>query len=175
MTERRHITDTQDLAAELMEHGITLRPINNADLAFLCHVYASTRLDELAQVNWSVEEKAAFLSMQFSAQHSYYQEHYPSAAFQIIERQGQPIGRLYLDRWADELRIVDIALLPEHRGHGLGSTLLRAILCKGQALKVPVRIHVEMFNPALRLYTRLGFQQIQDKGVYYLMEKAPDA
>jgi hypothetical protein len=34
----------------------------------------------------------------------------------------------------------------------------------------PLRIHVERFNPALRLYERLGFRQIDDRGVYLFLE-----
>ena len=116
-----------------------------------------------------------FLVMQFNAQHSYYQEHYRGAAFQVIMHDGQPIGRLYMVRWPDELRIIDIALLSAHRGRGVGTTILGAILAEGRRLGLPVRIHVERFNPALRLYTRLGFRQAADKGVYYLLECVPDA
>ena len=169
------MTEMQTIAAELAAQGITFRPIGAADMGFLYQVYASTREEELAVTGWSAVQKEAFLMMQFNAQHSYYQEHYPRAAFLVILREGQPIGRLYLDGWADELRIIDIALLPKYRGQGTGTTILEAILAEGQRLGLPVNIHVERVNPALRLYTRLGFRQIADQGVYYLMEKIPDA
>lgn len=175
MTERCPITDTQRLVALLAVDGIALQPITADDLPFLYNVYAGTRTEELAQVAWSAEQQKAFLTMQFNAQHSYYQQHYPQAAFLIILRDGCPIGRLYLDQWPNELRIVDIALLPEHRRRGIGATLLKAIMQEGQRLNLPVRMHVECFNPALRLYTQLGFRRIEDKGVYYLMERSPDA
>ena len=169
------MTDMRTIAASLAAHAITLRPIGADDLAFLCRVYASTREEELAVTDWSAVQKEAFLAMQFNAQHAYYQENYPGAAFQVILLDGQPIGRLYLDRWPGELRIVDIALLPAFRGRGVGTTILDAILAEGRRLSLPVRIHVERFNPALRLYTRLGFRQAADKDVYYLMERLPDA
>jgi ribosomal protein S18 acetylase RimI-like enzyme len=157
-----------------MDSDISLRPITTADLEFLAQVYASTRQEELAQVAWSAEQKEDFLQMQFDAQHQYYMANYPHAQFQIIERQGEPIGRLYLDRRAAEIRIVDIALLPAQRHSGIGTTLLQEILAEGQARGVPVTIHVERFNPALRLYTRLGFRQIEDKGAYYFLEWTPN-
>jgi ribosomal protein S18 acetylase RimI-like enzyme len=175
MTDRAPLTDVQVITAQLRPHEITLRPITPDDLPFLFQVYASTRMEELAQTQWSAEQTTAFLTMQFNAQHAYYQEHYPQAAFLIIEHHGQPVGRLYLDRWPNEIRIVDIALLPPQRRRGIGTQLLNAVLEEGQRLHLPVRIHVEVFNPALHLYTRLGFRQIEDKGVYSLMEKAPDA
>ena len=169
------MTDMRTIAASLAAHAIALRPIGAGDMAFLCRLYASTREEELAATDWSAEQKEAFLAMQFNAQHTYYQEHYSGAAFLVILREEQPIGRLYLIRWTRELRIVDIALLPEHRGQGIGTAILEAVLAEGRRLALPVSIHVERFNPALRLYTRLGFRQVEDKGVYYLLEKSPDA
>ena len=152
---------------------ITLRPIDSADRDFLWRVYASTRQEELAQTDWDADQKTAFLTMQFDAQHRYYAANYPRAQFQIILQDGEPIGRLYVDRRAAEIRIMDIALLPEFRRRGIGSDLVNAILAEGKTRGLPVTIHVEQFNPALRLYYRLGFRQIQDKGVYYLLEWEP--
>lgn len=153
--------------------SLTLRPVADDDLELLYRIYASTREEELAQVAWAPGQQAAFLQMQFDAQHRYYQANYPGAQFQVIMLDGQPVGRLYLDRRAGELRIVEIALLPEQRNRGVGSALLRAILAEGEGAGLPVTIHVECFNPALRLYERLGFRKVEDKGVYYLMEKPP--
>ena len=91
-------------------------------------------------------------------------------AFQIILLHGEPIGRLYVARWEQEIRIVDLALLPEHRDRGIGSQILKDLLAEGKQQKLPVRIHVEQYNPALRLYHRMGFQKIGEHGVYWLME-----
>lgn len=153
--------------------GITLRPITSEDMDFLYQVYASTRADELAIVDWSQEQKDAFLQMQFDAQHRYYQEYYANASFDVILRDSQPIGRLYLDRREDEVRIVDIAILPEYRNAGVGTALLRDIMSEAASMDKVVTIHVEKFNPALRLYRRLGFRQKGDSGVYFLLEWSP--
>jgi ribosomal protein S18 acetylase RimI-like enzyme len=157
-----------------MNQAPTLRPITNDDRDLLYRIYASTRAEELSQVAWDEAQKAAFLRMQFDAQHSYYHENYPNAQFQVIMLDGAPAGRLYLDRRSAEIRIVDIALLPEYRNRGIGSALLRDVLAEGQRAGLPVTIHVESFNPALRLYERLGFRKVEDKGVYYFMEKPPE-
>lgn len=151
----------------------TLRPITDADHDFLRRVYASTREDELAMTPWSDEEKAQFLRFQFHAQHVHYQEHFPDAAFDVIELDGEPIGRLYIDRRADEIRLIDIALLPEYRSQGLGGEILDGILAEGREKDLLVRIHVEHNNPAMRLYLRLGFRKIEEQGVYHLMECRP--
>jgi ribosomal protein S18 acetylase RimI-like enzyme len=112
--------------------------------------------------------------MQFDAQDKDYRKNYARAQFQVILLENTPIGRLYIEQCEREIRIIDIAILPEYRNLGYGSALLHDILEQGQAHKLPVSIHVERFNPALRLYLRLGFKPIADKGVYLLMERVPD-
>jgi ribosomal protein S18 acetylase RimI-like enzyme len=149
---------------------ISLRSVTPQDNEFLYRVYASTRQEELAQVDWDTAHKEAFLRMQFAAQAKYYAENYDGAQFQIVLLNDTPVGRLYVARWAKGIRIIDIALLPEYRGRGIGSTLLNEILAEGQTRGLPVTIHVERFNPARRLYDRLGFRVAEDKGVYYLLE-----
>lgn len=153
---------------------LTLRPITPGDKDFLYRVYTSTREDELALVDWPETEKDAFLEMQFLAQHSFYLEQFAQADFDLILLNEEPVGRLYLDRREDEIRIIDIALLTEHRRKGIGSRLLKEILAEAASAGLPVRIHVERYNPALHLYYRLGFQKIADQGVYYLMEWSSD-
>lgn len=150
---------------------VTLRPINDADSEFLLRVYRSTREEELAMTDFSEEQKAAFVRQQFEAQTFEYRNAYPRAEFAVIEVDGQPAGRLYLNQLPDQLRIVDITLLPEFRGRGIGGQLLGGILRRGDELGLPVSIHVERFNPALRLYDRLGFRPVQDRGVYVLMAR----
>jgi len=152
--------------------AIGLRPICGDDRAFLLSVYASTREPELGAVDWDPAQKAAFVQIQFEAQHAYYQEHYGAAQFNVVLVSDQPAGRLYVSREGDEIRIVDIALLPNFCNRGIGSTLLRGLQSEAAAAGKPLRIHVERFNPALSLYHRLGFRQVDDRGVYLFMEWA---
>jgi len=154
--------------------GVQLRPITPEDAELLCRIYASTRTEELAHVPWTPEQKAAFLRMQFEAQHAHYQQHYRGADFLVVLRGELPVGRLYLHRSAGDLRIVDIALLPEHRGTGLGEALLRELQQEARESGRKLSIHVERMNRALGLYQRLGFRTVQDEGgVYLLMEWTP--
>jgi GNAT superfamily N-acetyltransferase len=152
---------------------IELRAATDADRAFLLSVYASTRADELAVVPWTDEQKDAFLQMQFEAQDSWYHQIYPDGQFLVIVREGAPAGRLYLAQSDAEIRIIDIALLPEHRGHGIGSRLLADIFAAADDAGLPVALRVEPWNPAKRLYGRLGFELREQEGLYETMVRRP--
>ncbi len=154
---------------------VVLRAARLEDEPFLHAVYASTRADELALVDWDGDQKAAFVQMQFTAQHRYYHEHYADATFDVVLCDGEPAGRLYVARWPTEIRIIDIALLPAYRNRGIGAQLLEGLTTEAAEAGKRVSIHVERFNPALRLYTRMGFQPIADRGVYLLMEWSASA
>ncbi len=147
-----------------------------ADREFCYRVYAGTRAEELAVVaEWTDAQREAFLRQQFEAQDAYYREHYTTAEFLVLEHEGQPVGRLYVDRWPGEIRLMDVALLPEARGRGLGTVVLRELQDEARAAAKPLRIHVERYNPALRLYERLGFRVLEDRGVYLFLEWNPAA
>jgi GNAT superfamily N-acetyltransferase len=153
--------------------SLHLRPENQADLEFLYRLYATTRAQEMALTDWNAAQKETFLRMQFLAQREHYLRYYPNASFQVITHEARPIGRLYVDRWEKEIRIMDIILLPEFCGQGLGGGLIRAVLEEGARTGKLVTIHVEQFNPAYRLYQRLGFSLAEDKGVYHLLRWTP--
>lgn len=153
-----------------MNFEVTLRPVEAEDTPFLQAVYASTRWDELTQVPWSDEQKLQFCSMQFAAQAADYQQNYPGASFSVVEQAGVGIGRLYVDRRSDEIHLIDIALLPAYRGSGIGTRLLQGFQQEARATGKKLTIYVEQFNPALRLYQRLGFRKTGEHTVYFLME-----
>ena len=150
--------------------GVVLQSVRPEDEAFLFQVYASTRAEELAQVSWSEEQREAFLRQQFVAQDKHYRANYPGAEFQIIQADGEAAGRLYVHRRENEIRIMDIALLPDYQRRGIGTMLLEKILAEGADSGKKVSIHVEAFNPALHWYERLGFKKVAIHGVYHLME-----
>jgi GNAT superfamily N-acetyltransferase len=119
-------------------------------------------------------QKIAFLDSQFDAQRSHYLSQYAGAAFDILEAQGVPAGRLYLDRQADTLLVVDIALLPQWCGRGIGTALLEAMFAEARLSGKGVTISVEKFNPAQRLYRRLGFREYAESEVYWFMHWSPE-
>ena len=155
--------------------AITLRPAIDSDYDFMRRLYHSTRAEEMQHFPFDEAQKREFLDQQFSAQFEHYRIHYPTCERNIIERDGTPIGRLWIDEWNDQIRLVDIALLSEERGSGVGTQLVRAVLARGAAAGKLVTIHVEGFNPALRLYERLGFQHVDTNGMYHLMKWTPSA
>lgn len=153
----------------------TLRPARPDDREFLFTVYASTRMEELAPVPWTEAQKAAFLRMQFEAQDKDYVRNYARADFSVVEVDGVPAGRLYVERRPAEIRLIDIALLPSFRRAGIGTRLLTDLIVEAKTRGVPLTIHVELFNPARRLYERLGFTPVEEHGVHMLMERRPEA
>jgi len=153
--------------------AVTLRPATSADYHFMRNLYASTREEELKQFPFDEFRKREFLDQQFGAQYQHYQLHYPTCERNIIEKDGQPIGRLWIDEWRDQIRLVDIALMPAWRGSGIGTSLVESVLARGAKAGKPVTIHVEGFNPAMHLYQRLGFEHVDTNGMYYLMKWTP--
>ena len=157
-----------------MRETITFRPETDEDLEFLCRLYISTREEEMRMVDWTNEQKLAFLIQQFQAQRSHYRASYDGAEYLVIQENGAAIGRLYLHWRPDDLRVMDIALMPEHRKRGIGGMLMQELIDEARKKGVGVSIHVEYNNPAMHLYERLGFQKRTESGVYHLMEWHPD-
>ncbi len=147
--------------------------MSDDDLPFVATLYASTRREELAATGWPQEMQDAFLRQQHEAQHAFYRATYDGAQWLIIERNGGAVGRLYRVVWPREIRVIDISLVPEARGAGIGGAILAAIQDEARGLGKAVSIHVEKNNRARQLYLRLGFAVIEDKGVYDLMEWRP--
>lgn len=158
----------------LRAQGIRLRHQTEADLELIRTLYIDIRWDELQQVPWSEQEKLAFLSDQFALQYTHYQKHYVGTEFYIIEQNGQPIGRFYVDRLSPtEIRVVDLAFFRQHTGQGFGSAMLRAVQEQAAAAGLPATLHVEVFNPARRLYARMGFVDVETRGPYVFVRWTP--
>ncbi len=84
-----------------------------------------------------------------------------------------PIGRVYVHRSAGEICLMDIALLPPHRGRGLGSALIAELVAEADAAGLPVTLHVERENPAQRLYARHRFRLDEEGEVYQKLRREP--
>lgn len=144
------------------------------DRAVVDTIYRSTRADEVIATGWPAVEQRAFLDQQALAQYRHYDQHYrPVSDFWLLERADEVIGRLYLFPGQQDLRIVDIALLPPWRARGIGGALIAAVAKIAAAAGRTASIHVEFNNPARRLYGRLGFVVVEDHGPYGLMVFTP--
>jgi ribosomal protein S18 acetylase RimI-like enzyme len=141
---------------------ITRRPVAPSDTPFLEGLYASTRTAELAVLPWSEEQKSVFIRSQFTTQSIQYATNYPDASFEVVMIDGTAAGRLCVERRAALMQIIDIALLPQFRGAGVGTRLLRGLLDEATTQGATVALHVECHNPARRLYERLGFELCAD-------------
>ena len=148
---------------------VSLRPAAASDRSFLLELYATIRDAELSLVDWDDATKRAFVQMQFEAQDSHYRTHYRNTSYDIVEVDGVPVGRLYVARWDDEMRVVDISLLPQWRGRGIGKQLFEDLMAEAAAAQQPLTIHVERQNPALRLYQRLGFTVTSEDDLNFFM------
>lgn len=156
-------------------HAVALRDLREDDDDFLYRVYASTRTEELAPLGWSDAQVEAFLRMQHVAQRTDYWRNYDTTRFHVVTCDGADAGRLYIERCMDELRIIDIALLAQYRGRGIGGLLISRLLAEADQAGLPLRIHVEQNNPAQHLYLRHGFVFCDEAtdSIYRLMERLP--
>jgi ribosomal protein S18 acetylase RimI-like enzyme len=152
---------------------IALRPVLESDRPFLFELYACTRQAELAQVPWTAAQKHAFLEMQFAGQSEGYRTTHPNATHEMICVEERAVGRLYLDRQAGCLHILDITIDPESRNAGIGSAVLNGILAEADRSGKSVSIYVETFNPSLRLFDRLGFRVASQDGFLLLLGRPP--
>lgn len=156
--------------------GITFEAIlsfTQDKMAFLCQLYTTTRWDEVMQAPWTDQQRLEFLTQQFEAQHKHYQSHYPKSDFLMIVKDKKNIGRIYLDRDDLSICLIDIALLPEYKNDGLGTEILTGLINEAQTTNKKIVLHVEKFNLAYNWYLKLGFKQIEDKGVHQYMEWYP--
>ena len=150
---------------------VTFRIIENSDDEFLFQLYASTRAEEMdAVIGWSEGDKEHLLRGQFHAQSHYYALGYIGAIHRIIQLDGVDIGRLIVNRADDHMRIIDLSLLPDYRGRGIGTDILRSLMNEAHGGKVPVRLAAIIGSPAARLYLRHGFLPVERRGYHVELE-----
>lgn len=152
---------------------ISIRRIEPNEEDFLAEVYAGTRREEIAAWGWSELQQQAFLRMQFAAQLCWYQAAYPDAESMLILLDAIRIGRILLQRGAARIHLIDVALLPNYRNAGFGTSILTDLIAESQVTNVPLTLQVLKTNRAVRWYERLGFSKIEDDEIYFRMERKP--
>lgn len=163
------------LPADWAARGVALRGETADDAPFLERLFVSVRIADLEPTGWPEEAKHAFLASQFVLQSRHYANAYTGVDFAVVVHDGAPIGRLCLSRGLEEVRVIDVSLLPERRGGGLGTALLQAVQAEAAAAGKAVSLHVDMMNPAQRLYRRLGFVEAGTHGPSWHMLWHPGA
>jgi GNAT superfamily N-acetyltransferase len=142
----------------------------------LLKIYASTREEEMQQVtDWMPEQKEMFLRWQLEMQRRDYETRFPAADYQLILFKGKPAGRLWVARTPEQIRLLDIAILPEFQNRRIGTYLLHNLIRESEETGTPLRHMIYKLNTgARRFYERLGFRLVEDERMYLLMERHPD-
>lgn len=150
--------------------NLSIRRAETADETFLEAVYADSRRDELAPFGWSREQEDAFFKMQFQMQSRAYQMQFPDADYQIVELDGEPVGRMIVQRCEKEVRLVDVSLLAEFRSRGIGTFLLERLKTEAGSDRV-LSLRVLKTNAgAKRLYERLGLVAVKESDLHFTMQ-----
>lgn len=150
---------------------LELCPVSASDDPFLLSVYLSTREEELAQAEWQEGQKEMFVRWQFDLQRQEYDSRFPDAAYHVIFVDQQSAGRIWVGTDEEQIRLLDIALLPEFQNRGVGTALLHRLMDDARVSGKALRHMVFMLNSnAKRFYERLGFVTIEDLGAYQHME-----
>jgi GNAT superfamily N-acetyltransferase len=166
---------TRDRAIKLDGSRIlSFRAVVGEDGPFLLEVYGSTRDEELALTNWDEQQRYAFLKMQLDAQHIHYRGQYLTAEYLLILLDGNPVGRLYIADIQNEIRIMDVTVLPAHRGTGIGTALVKDLMVLSSEKRKPLAIYVESFNRSLGLFERMGFVRSGENGYSLLLRWSPE-
>ena len=153
--------------------SISFRPVTADDEEFLVQIYKSSRGDDLRGLSWAEGRISEFLGMQYEAQKHFYESEYKRADDEIILWEGEPAGRLIVERREHEIRCVDVALLPEHRNSGIGAFLIQKLQDEAKREKKPLRLQVIRFNRAVSLFERSGFVRTSETGTHFQMEWNP--
>ena len=155
--------------------AVSLRPVTPDDEVILLKVYASTREEELQQVaEWTPAQKEMFLRWQLDMQRRDYMTRFPEADYHLILFNGEPAGRLWVARTPEQIRLLDIAILPEFQNRRIGTYLLQNLIRESEATGTPLRHMIYKLNTeARRFYERLGFRLVEDERMYLLMERHP--
>ena len=154
---------------------ISLRLVRPEDDDFLLRLYTAGRVNELKVVGWNDQQVEQFCKMQYRSRESQYELIYKGAVDQIVELNGEAVGRLKVLESNLEVRLVDIALLPGFQNLGLGTKLLEGLKRDASVAKKPLRLHALTTSPGIRLYERLGFERVSGEGAYIEMELRPHA
>ncbi|MBZ5620035.1 MAG: GNAT family N-acetyltransferase [Acidobacteriia bacterium] len=151
-----------------------VRPALPQDEQFVYELAWQVMHDQLHAWRWDPNIRHALLDLQVRSKRNAYAAAHPHADYAIIMLDDQPVGHMIIDRSGEFYDLVDISILPKHRGAGIGTRLILALSMEAEMVHKNVRLYVSISNPrAADLYRRLGFRVIQDLETDLLMERTP--
>jgi GNAT superfamily N-acetyltransferase len=151
-----------------------VRPALQQDEQFVYDVAYQVMHDHLHAHLWDPNIRHALLDLQVRSKNASYAAVHPGADYAIIMQDDQPVGRMIIDRSGEFYHLVDISIVPAHRGAGIGTRLVLALCMEAETIHKSVRLYVSITNPrAAELYKRLGFRVIEDQQTDILMERSP--
>ncbi len=147
---------------------LALRPGTPADEDFRFALFCASRPpgQDFAFMEPALREQ--LLRQQFRAQNYSYRADFPNARFDVIEFDGALVGHVVVDVADTEMRVVDLAILPDRRSAGLGEAVLKPLIAEAQRRKIPLRVSVLNGNQgSLRFCRRLGFEPIGEPTAFF--------
>jgi ribosomal protein S18 acetylase RimI-like enzyme len=144
-----------------LPENLGIRPAREHDTGFLENLYRASR-DDLRLIEGEDDFIEEIILMQYRAQTQGYGQTHPNAMYFIVEKLDERIGRIIVDFGHNEVRLVDITLIPAARGKGFGNVIIKALQQAAQQTRTPLTLSVHHGNPlAKRLYQSLGFRSEQ--------------
>jgi len=145
---------------------VTLRPETESDASFILDLFLSTREELPGWRELLPAQRTEILKSQSAHQVHHYRTTFPNAWFTIVEVNNRPAGRLYVNQTQNELRVIDISLLPEYRQNGIGTQLIKNIQAESIRTQTPILLHVEIESKARGFYTHLGFHELKSNSTH---------
>jgi len=153
---------------------VTLRPESPEDEPFIRRLIYATIAGELGASQWPEPMRSHLLAVQYTARRQLHRANFPEAASYVVDAGGADAGWAVVTTMPHAVQLVEIMILPELRGRGIGTAVIRHVLATAAAAGKPVRLNVNVTNhSAVGLYQRLGFRRIEGDEVQHVMECLP--
>jgi ribosomal protein S18 acetylase RimI-like enzyme len=150
---------------------VMLRPESGPDEPFLRRLIVETIAGELGALQWPEPMRSHLLGIQYTARRQSHRTNFPEGASYIIDADGTDAGWIVVTALPQQIQLVEIMVLQELRGRGIGTAAIRQVLASAAAAAKPVRLSVNVTNhAAIGLYQRLGFHRIDGDEVQHIME-----
>jgi GNAT superfamily N-acetyltransferase len=153
--------------------SVFFRPVTAQNRDLLLRIYASTRERELALVPWDAGQKSLFLQHQFAAQNQHYGTHFPEAEYSIVVHNGEDAGRILITRDPARIHVLEFTVLPEHRGCGIGTEIVRWLQEEARSKALPLTTYLDQLSDSQAWLEKRGFTRISDEGMHYKMQWKP--